>query len=332
MEISLAKRYEIAFLHEHPDGPKWSYGKIASKIHCSKSTVIYWVQKYRENEDLSDESRSGRPRVTTAKQDEQIVNIAKKEHDITSAQIQQNMEQRGVEISGRTIRRRLHEAGGKYTNAISKPLLKEKHRGNRLEWAKRHQNFDWNKVIFTDESTFQLFQQKRKVWQFIGRKKIFRSVKHPQKVHVWGCFSSSGFGKLVCFQRNLDANFMCRIYERGLLPSASQLFGEGNLDWILQEDNDPKHTSKIAKKWKAENNVKILPWPSMSPDQNPIENVWRLVKLNVARKKIRTIRGLKGEITKEWNRLPTTLAAKLVESMERRITELINANGDYTMY
>ena len=332
MELSLDKRYEIAFLHEHPAGPNWGYAKIASNVRCSKSTAIYWVKKYHENKDLSDEQRSGHPRITTAKQDEQIVNMVKKEYDMTSTQIQQNMKRKGADISERTVRRRLHEVGGKYTNAISKPLLKEKHRQDRLEWAKKHQNFDWDKVIFTDESTFQLFQRRKKVWQFIERKKVFRTVKHPQKVHVWGCFSSSGFGKLVCFQRNLDANFLCKIYEKGLLPSASELFGRGNLTWILQEDNDPKHRSKIAKNWKAEKNIRVLPWPSMSPDQNPIENVWQLMKIKIAKKKIRTVKALKGELTKEWNHLPTDLAAKLVESMIRHVTKLIESNGDYTMY
>jgi len=85
-------------------------------------------------------------------------------------------------------------------------------------------------VIFTDESTFQLFKSKKKVWQFAGRKKVFRSIKHPPKIHVWECFSASGFGKLVCFQRNLNANFMCTIYEQGLLASFSKLFGRDNID------------------------------------------------------------------------------------------------------
>ncbi|CAI2189922.1 16801_t:CDS:2 [Funneliformis geosporum] len=66
------------------------------------------------------------------------------------------------------------------------------------------------------------------------------------------------------FQRNLNANFMYTIYEQGLLASTFKLFGEGNIDWILQEDNDPKHQSKITKKWKEENGIKELPWPSMS--------------------------------------------------------------------
>ena len=32
---------------------------------------------------------------------------------------------------------------------------------------------------------------------------------------------------------------MCNIYEKDLLASANGFFGDGNLDWILQEDNDP---------------------------------------------------------------------------------------------
>jgi len=85
-------------------------------------------------------------------------------------------------------------------NKIPKPLLTEKHWKNRLQWAKAHRNFDWNKVIFTDESTFQLNQSIGKAWQFSGKRKVIRTVRHPLKVHVWGWFSASGFGRLICFQ------------------------------------------------------------------------------------------------------------------------------------
>ena len=274
----------------------------------------------------------GRSRATTAKQDEQIVKLAEKEHNITAAEIKKKFEKRNVEISVDTVKWQLHEAGGKHTNEILKPLLTDNHRAKRLQWAKDHQNFEWNRVIFTDESTFQLYSSKKKVWQFPRSKKVYRTVKHAAKVHVWGCFSASGFGKLVCFQRNLDANFMCSIYEQDPLTSASELFSTGNMDQILQEDNDPKHRSKIAQKWKEENNVEVLPWPSMSPDQTPIENMWRLMKINIQKKKIKSVKALKGELAKEWNCFSPDLAAKLVDSMKRRVDALMYANGDYTMY
>lgn len=87
MELSLEKRYEIVFLHEHPAGPKWGYKKIAKHVRCVKSTAQYWVQRYRESHDLSTAERAGRSRATSAKQDNQIVKMAEKEHNMTSDEI-----------------------------------------------------------------------------------------------------------------------------------------------------------------------------------------------------------------------------------------------------
>ena len=157
MDLPLDKRYEIIFLCEHPKGPKLSITNMAIYIGCSRPTVIYWTQKYRQNSDLNTQPKSDRNRITISIQDKKIVELAKKKYNITSTEIQQKLKKEHVEISARTIRRRLVESGGKFINEISKSLLTEKHRIKRLEWAKKNQNFDWNRVIFSDESTFQLY-------------------------------------------------------------------------------------------------------------------------------------------------------------------------------
>src|SRR3954471_11881246 len=136
MSLLLNKRYEIVFLHEHPAGPKWGYEKIAAYVHCSKFTAIYWIKKYCQNKDLTDKLKSGRSRCTTKAQDKRIVKLAKKKHNITSTEIQKELKKQGVEVSSRTIRRRLGESGGKFVKEVSKPLLSEKHRANRFQWEK----------------------------------------------------------------------------------------------------------------------------------------------------------------------------------------------------
>lgn len=64
-----------------------------------------------------------------------------------------------------------------------------------------------------------------------------------------------------------------------------------------------------------------------STDQNPIENVWQLLKIKISKKKISTTRKLKAELTKEWGQLPVQLAENLVNSMGRRVEALIESGG-----
>ena len=166
------------------------------------------------------------------------------------------MKKKRVLISDRTVRRRLNEAGAKFSRPMPKPLLSEKHRENRLKWAQVNKNMNWNQLIFSDETTALLSSVKGFVWNPPGEKKIIRTVKHSIKVNVWGCFSSLGFGRIVCFKQNLDAKLMCSIYKCGLFSTARKQFGNHMTQWKLQEDNDTKHRSKLAPKWRIENGVK----------------------------------------------------------------------------
>ena len=157
-------------------------------------------------------------------------------------------------------------------------------------------------------------------------------VKHPVKVNVWGCFSARGFGRVVCFKENLNADLMCDIYKYGLLPTARKQFGYDSTLWKLQEDNDPKHTSKLATIWTIKNNVQKIDWPSMSPDIAPKENVWQLVKMNLRKKNLSTYQSLVSAIKKEWKFLSSELAVKLAHSMNNRISEVIDNDGDFILH
>ena len=67
MSLPLHKRYEIVFLHEHPNGPKLGYTEIIKIVKCSRDTVSHWINRWKETKDLNDKPKTGRPAVQPIK-------------------------------------------------------------------------------------------------------------------------------------------------------------------------------------------------------------------------------------------------------------------------
>ena len=92
----------------------------------------------------------------------------------------------------------------------------EKH----LAWATENFDRDWSNVVFLDEAFFWAWVSIKRAWSAAGERFLHRTVKHPIKIHVWGCFTQRGFGCLELFTENLNAQKLLQIYEHGLLRSA----------------------------------------------------------------------------------------------------------------
>ncbi|KAI4293435.1 hypothetical protein PAPHI01_2709 [Pancytospora philotis] len=146
---------------------------------------------------------------------------------------------------------------------------------------------------------------------------------------VWACFSYGGVGKLVFIEGIMDAYKYVNILATALPPSLEQM---GLTEFIFQQDNDAKHTAKVTKRFFENRNIRVMPWPAMSPDMNPIENLWEYVKRRVAELEPKNIADLKSKIMQAWSEIPLAVCQKYAMSFANRALALCRSRGEHTKY
>ncbi len=226
-----------------------------------------------------------------------------------------------------------------FRKRTTKPLLNQRQRQKRLTWAVEKKNWtvaQWSKVLFSDESKFCISfgNQGPRVWRKSGEAQnpcfLKSSVKFPQSVMIWAAMSSAGVGPLCFLKSTVNAAIYQKILEHFMLPSADKLYGDA--DFIFQQDLAPAHTAKCTKSWFNDHGVTVLDWPANSPDLNPIENLWGIVKRKMSDTRPNNADELKATVKETWASIPPQQCHKLTTSMPRRIEAVIKAKGAPTKY
>ena len=313
--------------------------EIANILKVNQSVVSRTLKRYKNTGKYSRNKPSGQPRCTSEQTDRMIHRMAVENPMCSASYIQANLPNE-VNVSTRTIRRRLNKEFNlvSYSPAV-KPLLSDKNVKDRLIFADKYKDWtadQWRSVMFSDESTIKQFSNytshvRRPPGQRYNPKYTVSSVKHSPSVMIWGCISAKQRGGLWFMPPNTTIN--SPVYLSILKEKLVTFMGINNCTYF-QQDGAPCHTSRLVKRWLADNNINLLgPWPGSSPDLNPIENCWAILKKKVSKLKPTSLEDLKTKIINVWcQEITPDYCEKLVASMPDRINAVIKAKGHATKY
>ena len=198
----------------------------------------------------------------------------------SSRDIMRRLACRGTNASKSTVKKAIKAAGFTATKPRYCQMIRAPNKEKRVEFCKQllDTNDNFNDVIWSDECSIQLHDNKVVIYRPTdGLAEMVSQPKHPYKIHVWGGISRRGSTNLLIFDGILKKEFFVEhILKNTLLPFIRSTFPDGHR---FQQDNDPKHKSKLAQEFMKDNQINWWNiWPSESCDINPIEMLWNQLK------------------------------------------------------
>ncbi|CDQ71431.1 unnamed protein product [Oncorhynchus mykiss] len=227
-----------------------------------RSSVQTTVREYKHHGTTQPSYRSGRGRFLSPRDERTLVQKVQINPRTTAKDLVKMLEETGTNVSISTVKQVLYHHNLK---ARKKPLLQNRHKKARLRFATAHGDKDrtfWRNVLWSDETKIKLFghNDHRYVWRKKGEvsklKNIIPNVKHGgDSIMLWACFAAGGTGALHKIDGIMRMDNYVDILKQHLKTSVRKL--KLGRKWVLQMDNDPKHTSKVVTKWLKENKVKV---------------------------------------------------------------------------
>ena len=251
--------------------------QVARYFGVHFSTIERLVRRLRETGRVADRPRSGRPRVTSPRQDRAIRLAHLRNRHLTATETAVNtVGSHNRRIHPKTVRNRLREFCLRARRPNVGLPLNRARRARRMAWVtaqapRRFPMRQWRRVFFTDESRFTLFRAdgRRRGERFADACVFERYTYGGGSVMVWGGISHGVKSPLIVVPGNLAA---VKYRDEILRPVAVPLVQQHQM--TFQHDNARPYVDRVCQDFLANNNIVPLDWPPYNPDLSPIEHLW----------------------------------------------------------
>lgn len=299
---------------------------LAQRVKMCPRTFRRNMKILEDGGSLKRKQGSGRPTKITGNNKKRLSQIALKNPTFST----QNVCNRfnvltGSSISKSTVFRSLQSSGIQKKLAKIIPKITPEQEKKRLEFCRIWKDFDFSDVWLSDECIFQLYRNKIKLWSSNGKRPQKGFPKFSPKVMVWGALSFKSFYLEIIENGTINSRKYCNIIQN-FVPHANALFPNG---WILEQDGATPHTSHETRNFFMDNFLQILQWPPNSPEINPIENVWTVLKAFVEKKNPQSKHELIQYIQESQHEITISLRRNLMSSISRRLAACFENRGRF---
>jgi transposase len=247
----------------------------------------------------------------------------------------------GIRVSCATVVRDMRALGLKSFVRRAVPALGKAHHEKRLAFCKKWVGVSCKRMVFSDEHWENTNDSTQRTMYAQSKRFVLTRLQKNRlcvpRVMIWGAIGYNWKSPLVFVKdagpgvqklgeadetRNVTAARYVRTCLSRIVPALQ------GANRIFMQDGAKAHTARSTARYLEKKGVRVMEgWPSHSPDLNPIEKLWSIVKKRVSDKAPITLSQLKTAVSQVWDEIPMSTINNLVCGFHKKCEECIARNG-----